>query len=55
LIGSKTISRRRLAILAIQDAGDDIVGVKSGEATEQGDGIFFGANATRLGARQGEI
>jgi hypothetical protein len=32
-----------------------VAAVMNGEATEQGEGIFFGAKATRLGARQGEI
>lgn len=43
LMSSKTFSGRRLSTLMIQDACDDIVGVKNGEATKQGDGIFFGA------------
>ncbi len=55
LMSSKAFSGRRLSTLTIQDACDDIVGVMNGEATEQGEGIFFGAKATRLGARQGEI
>jgi hypothetical protein len=36
LISSKTFSGRRLTTLTIQDAGDDIVGVMNGKATEQG-------------------
>ena len=51
LISGKALSGRRLSSLTVQDACDDIVGVPNGKATEQGDGVFFGANATRLRAR----
>jgi hypothetical protein len=46
LISSKTFSGGRLSTLTIQDACDDIVSVMNGEATEQGDGIFFGGSWT---------
>ena len=55
LIGREAFSSRRLASLTIENAGDDIVGVMNGQATKQGDGVFVGAEASRLKTRQGEI
>jgi hypothetical protein len=54
LIGSESFSSRRLAILTIQDAGDNIVGIEKGEAAKKRDRVF-GADTSRLKTRQREI
>ena len=45
----------RLAPLAIEDAGDDGIGVMRGQATQQVDGVLGGADRRRVRARQGNI
>jgi hypothetical protein len=37
----------RGAALAIEDAGDDVVGIVDGESTQQVDGIVIGADLRR--------
>jgi hypothetical protein len=55
LIGGEAFAGGVFVPLTIENASDDIVGVMSSKAGKQGDDIFVGTNATRLGARQGEI
>ena len=48
LMCRETLAVGRLASLAIEDAGDDLVRVMSSQPAKQGDGIFIGGRPVRL-------
>src|ERR1035438_9630697 len=53
--GIEAFPARSLTPLAIQDAGDDLVGIERRQTTQQREGVFICATAAWLGARQGKI
>src|SRR5215216_6509258 len=55
LICGEALAVSGLATLTIENAGDDVVGVVSGQPSQQFDRVFVGANAGRLIARQGKV
>jgi hypothetical protein len=55
LVGSEAFAGGRLSFLAIQDSGDDIVRIKSSQATQQGDRIFISTRPHRLESRDRNI
>lgn len=54
-IGSERQPRRRSASLAIENAGDERIGVMHRQATQQLDGVLRGADRCGVRARQGNI
>src|SRR5712692_3701924 len=48
LVGGETFAGRGLTSLLIQDAGDDLVGVMSGEAGKERDGLFIRPNTSGI-------
>src|SRR5205085_662897 len=53
--GGEAITRRRAAALAIEDAGDDAVGVMDGQPADDVDGFVIGSPRRRIGARQSDF
>ena len=55
LIGGEAFAGSGLAVLTIQDSGDDFVRIKSGQTPEQRDRIFVGVRSHRLESRNRDI
>src|SRR4030095_6110788 len=55
LVGGEAFAGSGLAVLTIQDSGDDFVRIQSGETPEQRDRIFVGARSHRLESRNRDI
>src|SRR4029450_6375830 len=55
LVGGEAFAGSCLAVLTIQDSGDDFVRIKSSQTPEQRDRIFIGARSHRLESRNRDI
>jgi hypothetical protein len=52
---AEAVAARGASALAIEDAGDDGVGVMRGEALDEREAVFVGANPWRVGVRQADL
>jgi hypothetical protein len=50
LVGREAFAGRGFALLAIEDAGDDFIRIKRGQAAQQRDGIFVGPRTPWAGS-----
>ena len=52
---SEAVSRHGATPLAVEDAGDDAIGMMDGQAADNLDGFFIGSSRRRIGAWQGDL
>ena len=53
--GSEAVSRDRATLLAIENAGDDAIGMMDGQTADEVDGFFIGSPRRWVGAWQGDF
>jgi hypothetical protein len=53
--GSDAVSQHRATLLAIENSGDDPIGMMDGQAADEVDGFFIGSPRWWVGAWQGEL